>query len=288
MKPSDKELPSTVLEARKSGSEQLFFSGLSDSRIEADCLLAHVLGTERSSLIVHPDRIVTPGEAAAFQKLLERRKLREPLSYITGTAAFRSFIFSVGPGCLIPRPETELLVDRALSLPGWQTFLDWGTGSGCIAVSLLMERPETTALAVDASAAALRWAWKNVDAFNVHGRCRLWHGASFDTLRADVLPVDLLLSNPPYIPTCRLADLPEDVLKEPVIALDGGTDGLEIARCILENAPNVVRNGGYVLMEIGDDSQADALSSRETPGLIFCETIRDFNGISRIALWSRV
>ncbi len=289
MKTSDKELPSTVLESRKRGASQLFFAGLPDSRIEADLLLSHVLGTDRSALIAHPDRVVTSVEETVFQTLLERRKLREPIAYITGEAAFRSFIFSVGPGCLVPRPETELLVDRALSLPQWRTFLDWGTGSGCIALSLLLEKPDATAvLAVDASAEALRWAWKNVRAFGMHDRCRLWHGASFDAVPADVLPVDLLVSNPPYIPTNRLATLPEDVLKEPVAALDGGEDGLDLVRRILENALHVVRSGGYILMEIGDDGQAATLSCLETPGLIFCETILDFNSISRIILWSRV
>ena len=289
MKPSDNELPLTVLQARKCGAAQLALSGLPENCIEADLLLSHVLGTERSILLAHRDRVMTSEEAAVFQTLLERRKHREPMAYITGEAAFRNFIFSVGPGCLVPRPETELLVDRALSLAGWRTLLDWGTGSGCISLCLLLERPDASAaFAVDASAAALRWAWENVRAFDLHDRCRLWHGASFDTIPKDVLPVDLLVSNPPYIPTYRLADLPEDVLKEPVTALDGGKDGLDIARHILENAPRVVRSGGFVLMETGDDEQAKDLSSFKTPGLVFCETIRDFNGISRIVLWGRV
>ena len=289
MKQSDKELPPTVLQARNSGAAQLALAGLPDSRIEADLLLSHVLGTERSALVAYPDRVVPSGEAAAFQTLLERRKHREPIAYITGEAAFRSFVFSVGPGCLIPRPETELLVDKALSLAGWRRFIDWGTGSGCISLSLLLERPDaSTAFAVDASSAALRWAWKNVRDFEMHSRCRLWHGSSFDAIPADVLPVDLLVSNPPYIPTYRLAALPEDVLKEPVTALDGGRSGLDIAVHILKNAANVVRSGGFVLMEIGEDRQAQELSSLEAPGLIFREAIKDYNSISRIVLWSRV
>jgi len=289
LKRLDNEIFATILEARKEGSSLLLNGGFPDNRSDADILLSWVLRTDRNFLLAHPERRLTAEQCSSFGGVLERRLRHEPVAYITGEAPFRNCVLSVDRGCLIPRPETELLVDEALALPGWHTFVDWGTGSGCIALSLLTEKSEVSgAAAIEVSASALSRAWENFRSYGVLDRCLLWHGSSFETLPSSVYPVDLLVSNPPYIPTGRIEDLETDVLREPRSALDGGVDGLDVVRRILKAAPSLVRSGGHVLMEIGDDEQANILAKESTPGLVLVDIKRDFNNICRIVLWGRV
>jgi len=213
-------------------------------------LLAHVLGTSRTALLTHPERALTPGQLSSYRTLVRRRASGYPLPYLTGHVEFYGLEFEVTPEVLIPRPETETLVDLALARQP-ATIVDVGTGSGCIAVSLAVCLPEAAIYAIEISSAALSVARRNTERHGVTERVRLIVG---DVLTPRPGPADLIVSNPPYIPTSQCASLPISVRNhEPRLALDGGPDGLSIVRRLLAQAPAVLRPGGALLIEIGAD-----------------------------------
>jgi release factor glutamine methyltransferase len=233
-------------------------------RLEAEVLLSHVLGVSHTTLTAHPEYVLTAKQLSNFQVLVRRRGRDYPLPYLTGRAEFYGLEFEVTPEVLIPRPETETLVDLALARQP-ATVVDVGTGCGCIAVALAVHLPEATIYAIEISPAALAVARRNVEWHGVAGRVRLMVG---DVLSPRPGPVDLIVSNPPYIPSDRCALLPASVRNhEPRLALDGGPDGLEIVRQLLAQAPAVLhsaepaagRPGGGLLIEIGAD-QGEAAS----------------------------
>jgi release factor glutamine methyltransferase len=227
-------------------------------RLEAEVLLAHVLDTSRTVLMAHPERRLTSNQLNRYQKLVRRRASDYPLPYLTGSIEFYGLGFEVTPDVLIPRPETETLVDLALAHQP-ATVVDVGTGSGCIAVTLAVHLPEATCYAFDISPAALAVARRNAEQHSVAERVRLIAG---DVLNPRPGPVDLIVSNPPYVPTGECSALPASVRDyEPRLALDGGRDGLGIVRRLLAQAPAVLRSpdpvtghpGGALLIEIGAD-----------------------------------
>ena len=220
--------------------------------------MAHVLGTSRTALTAHPERPLSSVQLERYQKLVRRRASHYPLSYITGHAEFYGLEFEVTPEVLIPRPETETLVDLALARSP-ATVVDVGTGSGCIAVALGVHLPEAVITAIEISSSALAVARRNVERHRVSQRVRLMVG---DVLSPRPGPVDLIVSNPPYVPSGQCALLPTSVRNhEPGLALDGGPDGLAIVRQLLSQAPAVLRSpereagrpGGALLIEIGAD-----------------------------------
>jgi release factor glutamine methyltransferase len=224
-------------------------------RLEAEVLLSHTLGISRASLLAHPERVLTPGQYAACVALIERRASGYPLPYLTGRTEFCGLEFEVTPEVLIPRPETETLVELALACRP-MTVVDVGTGSGCIAVSLAVFLPQVTVYAIDISHAALAVARRNAERHHVSDRVRLLAG---DVLSPRPGPVDLVVSNPPYIPSSECALLPPSVRNyEPRIALDGGPDGLTFIRRLLKESPAVLRPGGNLLIEIGSTQGEDA------------------------------
>jgi release factor glutamine methyltransferase len=227
-------------------------------RLEAEVLLAHVLGTARTVLIAHPERPLTSGQLGRYRTLVRRRASNYPLPYLTGRVEFYGLEFEVTPEVMIPRPETETLVDLALARRP-ASIVDVGTGSGCVAVSLAVQLPEAIIYAIDISPAALAVARRNAERHGVAGRVRMMVG---DVLSPRPGPVDLVVSNPPYIPTGEYASLPVSVRDhEPWLALDGGPDGLAVIRRLLAQAPAVLRGpepaegrpGGGLLVEIGAD-----------------------------------
>ena len=219
-------------------------------RLEAEILLAHVLGTSRTAVLAHPERALTTSQRAHYQDLIRRRAFGYPLPYLTGHTEFYGLAFEVTPEVLIPRPDTETLVDLALAREP-ATVVDVGTGSGCIAVSLAVHLPEALVYAVEISSAALAVAQRNVERHGVAERIRLMIG---NVLSPRPGPVDLIVSNPPYVPTGKCASLPASVRDhEPRLALDGGLDGLEIIQRLMAQAPAVLRPGGGLLVEIGAD-----------------------------------
>jgi len=236
-------------------------------RLEAEVLLAHVLGTSRTSLLAYPERILTADQLSNYQTLVRRRASGYPLPYLTGRAEFYGLEFEVTPEVLIPRSDTETLVDLALARRP-ATVVDVGTGSGCIAVSLAVHLPEAIIYAIEISPAALAVARRNVERHGVTEQVRLMAG---DVLTPRPGPVDLIVSNPPYVPTGTCASLPASVRNhEPRLALDGGPNGLAVIRQLLTQAPAVLHSpersrragrqfGGGLLIEIGAD-QGEAAS----------------------------
>jgi len=229
------------------------------ARLEAEVLLSHVLDISRTALLTHPERILTPDQLANYQTLIRRRASCYPLPYLTGRVEFYNLEFEITPEVLIPRPETETLVDLALAHCSSAThsssthplIADVGTGSGCIAVSLAAHLPQATIYAIEISPAALAVARRNVERHGLTARVHLVAG---DVLTPLSGPVHLIVSNPPYIPTSARASLPASVRNhEPKLALDGGVDGLRIIQRLLAQAPAVLKPGGGLLIEIGAD-----------------------------------
>lgn len=234
-------------------------------RLEAEVLLAHVTGLTRTAIVAHPERPLAPDEKARYNELLALRAGGVPLPYLTGKMEFYGLEFTVTSDVLIPRPETEMLVERALEREP-QTAVDVGTGSGCVAVALAVHLPHARIWATDISRAALRVAAENARCHGVADRILFLQADLLSPLRG---PVDLIVSNPPYIAAEEWDSLPASVREyEPRQALDGGPGGLQIIRRLLEDAPRLLRPGGAMLIEIGagQGSRATALACALIPG----------------------
>ncbi len=224
-------------------------------RLEAEVLLAHVTGLPRAALLAHPDRPLGSGQRARYQALVRRRAAGYPLPYLTGRVEFYGLEFAVSPAVLIPRAETETLVDLALARRP-QRVVDVGTGSGCLAVALAVHLPTAHVIATDLSAPALRVAAANVRRHGVEERIRL---IRCDLTAPLVGPFDLVIANPPYVARWEWPRLPASVRRyEPRLALDGGSDGLEVLRRLLAAAPRLLGAGGTLLVEIGAGQGAAA------------------------------
>jgi release factor glutamine methyltransferase len=245
--------PDTPLELVKLTSRYFSEKALPSPRLEAEILLAHVLGIERLGLYLNFDKPLTSKEIDSYRELVRRRVLREPTAYLTGTREFWSLDFKVGPGVLIPRPDTELLVERGLELmdaAGPGTLLELGPGTGAICIALLTERAKWRAVGVEISAGALEYARANSAAHGVEERLGLRHGDLFEPVAGEHF--DLIVTNPPYIPSDDISGLMSDVREfEPSIALDGGPDGLDVIRRIAAEAPEHLNPGGALLIEFG-------------------------------------
>jgi len=217
-------------------------------RIEAEVLLMHVLETSRSTILAHPERRLTSRQVTAYKGLVSRRASGYPLPYITGHVEFYGLDIRVTPEVMIPRPETETLVELALEGQP-SSIVDVGTGSGCIAIALATHLPNATIQGLDISPAALSVARWNLKRHGLRGRVKLMIG---DVLTPRPSPVDLIISNPPYVAADEWSSLPASVhYHEPQIALDGGSDGLAVIRELLAQAPGLLRPEGRLLIEIG-------------------------------------
>jgi len=215
--------------------------------------MAHVLGRDRTFLIAHADGEVSEEEFRAFRVLIGRRADGEPMQYITGRQEFFKLDFEVTPSVLIPRPETELIVEIALELlrdDSQPILADIGTGSGCIAISLLHEMRAAQAVATDISMAALAVAQRNGERHHVTDRLELLKSDCFSAMDASG-SFSLIASNPPYVSDDELKDLQTEVHHEPRAALAAGANGLSIIRRLLLQAPPFLRPGGYFVFEIG-------------------------------------
>lgn len=234
-------------------------AGIEEARHEAALLLEHFAGASRGTLLLDRDRVY---DVPPLEEAVRRRLEREPLQYILGTWEFFGLPFTVSPHCLVPRADTECLVEEAIRrLPQGGRFADLCTGSGCIAVATLARRPDLSGVALELYPDTLALAMKNAADNGVAER--------FIPLQADLLaggedalaglaPLDGILSNPPYIPTRAIEALSPEVKREPRVALDGGEDGLVFYRAILRDYVKLTRPGGLILFEIGCD-QGEAL-----------------------------
>jgi release factor glutamine methyltransferase len=258
-----------------------------EARLNAELLLAYTLGLNRAAILAQPDRQLTPKELTRFRDLVARRVAREPLPYITGHREFFGLDFVVDARVLIPRPETELLVEHALRiarpLPRLLEIADVGAGSGAIAVTLAVHLPHATVYALDASAGALAVTAENARRHNVAGRVHCGQG---DLLAPLAAPVDLIAANLPYVTTGEWTDLlPEIRDNEPRAALDGGPDGLDAIRRLLATAVPHLRPGGVLLLEIGA-SQGSAVTSlaRRCFPAADLQLHRDYAGLDRLVI----
>jgi len=290
---------STVRSTLQTAIPSLQAAGVDTPRLDAELLLAHILHTNRTALFPHPERPLTADEAARFDAALQRRLRREPLPYITGTREFLDLTFRVTPAVLIPRPETEVLVetvaDRLSAAAGREYpfhLLDVGTGSGCIAIGLAHLLPRATVVAVEPSSAALAVARENAAAVGVLERME-WLCASFLEAVADRAgEFDAVVSNPPYISEPDLAALQPEVRDwEPRQALTGGPDGLDLIRTLAAHAPRLLRPVGSgsapgllaLEMALGQAERVVALL-QATSQYAEIETVPDLSGIPRVCL----
>ena len=295
-----------------SGTLLLEAAGIETARLDAECLAAQALGRPRWQVLLTPRRRLTPEEFGRYLALLGRRERREPLAYVLGMREFWSLSLSVSSGVLVPRPETETLVEATLAV--WSemqaeasrepratsrelraesressiegpTIVELCTGSGAVAIALATEIPTARILATDVSWRALRVARANALAHAVAGRIAFLRGNLWQAVdgQAPAGSVDLVVANPPYVPTRDVATLMPEIQWEPRLALDGGADGLRVQREIIATSPERIRPGGWLLLEIGAD-QAEAIlallrkQGRFETGRIF----RDLAGRPRV------
>jgi release factor glutamine methyltransferase len=277
----------TIAQALVEASQILRKGGIPDPRREAASFLAHVIGRDRTFLIARADTELSVSEVKRLRDFLERRAGGEPMQYILGHQEFFNLDFEVAPGVLIPRPETELLVEKALALldAGVDAAVcDVGTGSGCIIISLLHERPRVRGLALDISSTALDLTTRNALRLGVSDRLEVRQSDCFSAVSGGDR-FELVVSNPPYVRESALETLQREVREhEPIEALTSGADGLDMIRRLLADAWSHVKDGGYYLFEMGFDQGESVRSLIARSGWTLVEIIDDLQGIPRIVV----
>lgn len=277
----------TVLEVIQRSTEFLQRHGVDSPRLQIELLLAHVLKLPRLQLYLNHDRALAEPELAALRALVQRRAKREPLQHLVGSTSFFGLEISVSPDALIPRPETETLVELALAslakCPAPQpTVLDFGTGTGCIVLTLAVKCPSALVHALDISDAALALARSNAERTAMAGRITFHLGDGFGALPAE-LRFDLIVSNPPYIPAVEIATLQPEVRDfDPRLALDGGADGLDFYRLLATEAPARLNTGGAFFAEFGDGQENAVEALFTSAGWQRVSLHRDLSGRPRI------
>lgn len=275
----------TIGELIKISTDYLRGKGCASPRLDAELLLGFVLDLDRLTLYLNFDKPLNEGEIARYRVLIGRRGQRVPVAYLTGRREFYSLALEVNEAVLIPRPETEFLVEKVLELvesAGKVKILELGTGSGAAAVALAYENPDLMITAVDISPAALQVAQGNAERFEVDCQIRFVQSDLFEKAEGKY---KVICSNPPYVPRGELAELGPEVGHEPVEALDGGRDGLHFYRLILNQASAFLESPGFVVLEIAWN-QAEAIKSLgEQAGLEWKETIKDYGEQERVVVF---
>jgi release factor glutamine methyltransferase len=254
--------------------------GVENARREAEWLLCEATGLDRMGLYLAFDKPLQDGELATYRSMVARRGKREPLQHILGSQEFDGLEFIVSKAVLIPRHDTETLLEAAIChAPQACSILDVGTGSGCIAIALARRLPQACVTAVDLSAEALSVAIRNAE--HNHANVELLQGSFFEPVFRRSF--DLIVSNPPYITTADLAGLQPEVRDfEPYLALDGGADGLDAYRSLTAAAPQHLNPGGWLLFEVGAGQAVAVSSLLEKAGFDAIVTIPDNAGIQRV------
>jgi release factor glutamine methyltransferase len=277
-----------ISEALTMAARILNSAGVPEARREAGSLLSFILGKDRTFLIAHAEDPLSDDAFRRFQEGVERRASGEPLQYITGVQDFFGREFRVTPDVLIPRPETELLVEAAIEMvreTSEAIICDVGTGSGCIAVTLLCELPNARAVAVDKSPPALEIAKLNARNHAVSDRIDFAISDCFSALDPGQFQFDIVVSNPPYVAEEMMPGLQREVRDhEPPVALSPGPDGLSVIRRLISEAPAFLKSEGHLIMEIGFD-QGEAVRSLVDESVWRLREIRaDLQGIPRIVI----
>lgn len=263
-------------------------AGIESPRLDARLLLAHAAGFS-SNAVPATNLPLDEAVRGRFEALLARRLAHEPIAYIIGSKEFWSLSFDVGPGALIPRPETEILIEEMIrEYPDREArldILDLGTGSGCLLVTALREYPRAKGTGIDRDESALQWARRNVAKHGIEARCRLVAG---DWSATELGSYDAILANPPYIRSQDIAALARDVERyEPVGALDGGADGLDAYRRIAGRIGKLLRAPGTVFVEIGEGQGAQVASIFDLAGIEIVRIGPDLAGIPRCVVGRR-
>ena len=290
----------TILSLLKWSTGYFKSHDIDSPRATAEILLAHALNLKRIDLYLRYDQPLLKTELAAYKSLLKRRTGREPVAYITGVREFWSGAFSVGPDVLIPRPDTECIVETALNfltssmypdatdderpLRGW--VLELGVGSGAIVVTLASERPFCRYVATDISMNAVLTARRNAESRGVGGQIQFVAGDWLEMVSPKTPLFDMILSNPPYIPSGEIPELQPEVARfEPRLALDGGADGLSAVRRIIYSAHRVLNPGGRLLLEIGCSQAQDVVKIIESSqSYATFRVIQDYAGHDRVVV----
>ncbi len=288
--------PARIAEIVMAGARRLVAVGIESARLDAELLLGCALKMTREQLLAAAPRELSRDQRERYEALLLRRLRREPLAYVTGKQEFWSLDFVVSKAVLVPRPETELLVEIAVKHAAESSrgdrlrILDLGTGSGAIAVALAKELPEAEILATDISPEALAVARHNAAANGVSTRIRFYQGDLFAAIHHRIdREFNLIVSNPPYVCRAELSKLEPEVSGwEPRAALDGGCDGLDFYRRIAEEGPRYLRPGGALAVEIGAGTGAAVLALFKRAAAYTEEQIyRDYSGNERVFLASK-
>lgn len=274
----------TVSQALIWATNRLREKGIDEPRLDAEVLLSYLLGMDRAKLYLNREAVLSDEQIGRFRNLVERRGLREPVAYLTGTKEFMSLDFKVNSSVLIPRPDTEILVEEILAIKP-ALMVDVGTGSGAIAISAAYYLPETRVFATDISPEALNLARENAINLGVSDRIEFVQGNLLTPfINRPNFRVDLIAANLPYIPGEVLKELPDEVRKyEPALALDGGCEGLDLYKSLIGQVPRVLKSGGRLLMEIGYDQSgllADFLT--QIPCFSGIRVIKDLSGRDRV------
>lgn len=283
--------PWTIRRVLEWTAKDLSGRGIPSARLDAEVLLAYVLGLDRLGLYLDLDRPLGEAERGAYRDLIARRRQREPVAYLTGTKEFWSLSLAVTPDVLIPRPDTETLVEEALALLSAgadaaasteRRAVDVGTGTGCVALALATERPDLRVLAVEADRRAAAVAARNAEHLGLARTVAVVVGDLLGPVRG---PVDLVVANLPYVPSPEIDGLEPEVSRwEPRRALDGGLDGLDLFRRLLDAAAPVVRAGGSLALEVADAEQAGQIAGLLAASGAWepARTRRDLGGETRV------
>jgi release factor glutamine methyltransferase len=261
--------------------------GIENPRLDAELIVAHALGIDRTRVIIDAQRPLEGLELARLRELVKRRRAHEPIAYLRGEREFYGLRFQVDRRVLIPRPDTEALVDVALARTRHVSLsmrmLDLCTGSGCVAISVARQRPTSKIVAVDLSEDALSVARVNagrLGAYNVAFAKSDLFADLGPSLRG---PFDVVTANPPYIPSAEIEDLAADIRDfEPRLALDGGKDGLDLVRRIVDDAPGFLVRGGALALEVGAGEAAATAAAFEARGFTDVRADRDYGKIERV------
>ena len=294
-------MTATARQAIARARDVLASAGIGEAPLEADLLAAEALGMDRARLYASLDATVSPPHQRKLERLLLRRAARKPLAYVLGHKEFYGLTFKVGAGVLVPRPETETLVEEAIGIAGTSPpsplsaaerggeeersnpllIADVGTGCGAIAVSLALHLPNASVYATDMSRRALAFAQANAETHGVRERIAFFYGNLLSPLLG---PVDIIAANLPYLPTARIPTLEPEVSRwEPRRALDGGPDGLRLVRGLLRQSPAYLKPGGAIVLELDPEQMAaaSAFALRVFPqARVRC--VRDLAGRERV------
>lgn len=274
------------------GRDRLTAVGIEEAELDARLLLEYICGTDRNELLVHGDREVEDGKRTAYEELLAGREKRIPLQYLTGVQVFMGLEFLVNEAVLIPRQDTEILVEEVLRyLHDGMRILDMCTGSGCILISLLYYTNDCEGVGLDISETALKVAEENRGKLlggelqERHGRIHFEHSDLFEQAAG---LFDVIVCNPPYIRTDELRTLMPEVGKyEPVNALDGGEDGLSFYRKIVEESKKHLCGGGMLFFEIGCEQAEAVCGLMKSAGFEAINVVKDYSGLDRIVYGTR-